>query len=733
MSVLLLVVASVPLMAQSLETAARAYRAEPTTANRAAVIRVAKPQVLGRLAVAGADLEGRRMPEALEGFLTVRRELPLLADHAEYGAAQALLSLDRKAEALPILMSLIGRDKPVSPHRAAAVFAAAETLTATGEPARAVTLLERYITIVPEAKGRYLYAVALEGAGNPKAAAMEFQKVFFEHARAPEAAKAEEALARLRASLGADYPPELPSSWIGRASQLTESGRGREAGAELTAILPSLTGAERERAMVGIGAARVRARDYAGALQHLNSFTPSVAALDAERLHHVTAAARRLKRDAEAGEALRVLAAKYPASPWRLEALLGDVHGHLVENRADQYEPIYEVCFSTFSQDQRASDCHWKYAWSHYLRRAPDSEGLLRAQVERYPGSEDTPAAMYYLGRIAEQRKELSVAKAYYEAVSGRYPNFYYGVVSRERLAAAVFSRVTADAGAAQRLAAVGLAESGAGADFEMDEATRARIRRGGQLASAGIDDWAEFELRFGASFDSKRNLIGIELSQLALRRGKPAQALRNIKFFSGKYLSWHLDDAPDKFWKLAFPLHYRDDLEKYSRANELDPFVVAGLIRQESEFDPGAVSRARAIGLTQIMPATGRELSRRLGIRKFTTSMLTQPEVNLRLGTYYLKRVLDSQEGLWVRALAGYNAGPARANRWKAWATFREPSEFIETIPFTETRNYVQSVLRNADIYRRVYGETTARVRSTVGARNASPTQGGRSAAGSR
>ncbi|MEZ5400338.1 MAG: transglycosylase SLT domain-containing protein [Bryobacteraceae bacterium] len=717
--------------AQDLARAVEAYKAKPAAATRAAVIKAANPRALGRLAVAYADLEGRRMPEALEGFLQVRRELPHLSDHADYGAAQALMSLGRKSEALPYLLSIAKAERPVSPHRAAGVFAASDILVEANEPAQAVSLLAANIPVVPEAKGRYLFAGALEAAGNAKAAAIEYQRVFFSQARHPEAAKAAEAMTRLRTALGADYPPEMPGSWLERAGILMESGRGKEAAAELTALLPSLTSGDRERAQVRIGAARYRARDYAGALTFLSGLTIKTPVLDAERLHYIAEAARRLDRTAERSAALRDLAARHPVSQWRLDALLGGVNGYLIANQPEQYEPIYQACYTTFARDERAGDCHWKYTWSRYLRRAADAGTLLREQVTQFPDSSDAPAAMYFLGRQHEQRRELGHARAYYEAASSRFPNYYYGVISRERLASPTLARVKPDATLSAELAALGLPESGTGSDFEMDEATRLRIRRGTQLAQASIADWAELELRFGAGADAKRNLIGLELAQMAIAQGKNAQGLRYVKAYSGPYLKWHIEDAPLKFWKLAFPLYFRDDLERESKANSLDPYIVAGLIRQESEFDPGAVSRARAIGLTQIMPATGRELSQRLKLRRFTTAMLKEPEVNLKLGTYYLKRILDSQQGFWVSTLAGYNAGPTRAKRWMTWANYREPSEFIETIPFEETRNYVQSVLRNADVYRRLYGAASARVRSTVGANNASPSQRSGRAAG--
>src|SRR5437899_10958617 len=105
--------------------------------------------------------------------------------------------------------------------------------------------------------------------------------------------------------------------------------------------------------------------------------------------------------------------------------------------------------------------------------------------------------------------------------------------------------------------------------------------------------------------------------------------------------------------------------LERNSRKNVLDPFLVTALIRQESEFNARAVSRSNARGLTQILPSTGRELSRRLKLRTYSAGQLFQPVVSLELGTFYLKSIADSLGGRWEAALAGYNAGPTRARSW--------------------------------------------------------------------
>jgi soluble lytic murein transglycosylase len=211
-------------------------------------------------------------------------------------------------------------------------------------------------------------------------------------------------------------------------------------------------------------------------------------------------------------------------------------------------------------------------------------------------------------------------------------------------------------------------------------------------------------ELRYGAQNEDQPQVLAVELAAMTTKTVGPDQAMRYIKRYAGSYLFLPIESAPLEFWKYAFPLPYRAELERFAKANGLDPFLVAALIRQESEFNPKAVSRMNARGLTQILPGTGRELSRRLKVKTYATASLFVPAVNLQLGTFYLKSIVDNLGGRWEAALAAYNAGPSRAKAWSSWGEFREPAEFIETVPFSETRNYIQTVLRNADTYRRIY-----------------------------
>ena len=139
---------------------------------------------------------------------------------------------------------------------------------------------------------------------------------------------------------------------------------------------------------------------------------------------------------------------------------------------------------------------------------------------------------------------------------------------------------------------------------------------------------------------------------------------------------------------------------------------MVAGLIRQESLFNPIAVSPAGAVGLMQVMPETGRSLARRVGIAGYSPAMLKDPDVNLRLGTLFLADQVRRYSNL-TEVFAAYNAGPGRVTAWRSFPERSDEDAFVERIPFAETRDYVKRLRLNRHVYELLYGaepETAAR-----------------------
>ena len=484
--------------------------------------------------------------------------------------------------------------------------------------------------------------------------------------------------------------------------KLLDAGQPERARKELESLVPKLGGAERDLARVRIGVADLSARDTAKAHRYLASLEVSSPEADAERLYYLLLSARRLNNQEQVSEALDRLARLYPNSKWRLEALIAAGNHYLIENQMEGYEPLYRACYESFPAEPEAANCHWKMVWGHYLRRREDAADLLRAHLRMFPAAQSASGALYFLGRLAEAANDIGSARGYYDEIAREYPNNYYTILARERLAR--LGAAPASAAVIEFLRGIRFPERARIKDFEPHATTKLRLERARVLASVGLEDWAEGELRFGPQNEDQPHVLAMELATISSRRTAPDQAMRYIKRYASGYLYLPIDSAPLDFWRLAFPMPYRIDLERFSKQNGLDPFLVAALIRQESEFNPKAVSRANARGLTQILPSTGRELSRRLKVRPYSTAKLFQPVVNLQLGSFYLKTMIDQLGGHWEAALAAYNAGLTRAHSWLTWAEFREPAEFIETVPFSETRNYIQTVLRNADVYRRLY-----------------------------
>jgi len=169
-------------------------------------------------------------------------------------------------------------------------------------------------------------------------------------------------------------------------------------------------------------------------------------------------------------------------------------------------------------------------------------------------------------------------------------------------------------------------------------------------------------------------------------------------------YFAVDLSALPRSYWEALFPKPYWTDLKKFSSANALDPYMVASLIRQESEFNPAAQSNKNALGLMQLLPRVGKTVAKQEKLKHFSTQQLFTPAINLQLGTRYFRSMVD-QFGGFEYALAAYNAGDDRVKDWQAAGKYRDIYEFVESIPFTETREYVQAIMRNANVYRQLYG----------------------------
>jgi len=699
----LLLVSAVCLQAQSLEPLARAYREKNSPQNKAplAAFAAAHPKDLdGALALFALGASEKLPAEAVRLLEKAGPRLPKLGDYIAMLLASNELALKNYTKAIQhsnIVFSYV----PLSPLGARTAPIAAKAYLETGKPTLGVQILRKFAADIYQPAGELLLAKCLEAAADKPAAAIAFQNVYYQYPGTTEAVEADGALHRLRSELGGAYPPPMPQAILGRAAKIM-SKSPRLARTELEHVIPVLGGADREVAQVRIGEAELRSKVFDESRSYLSGLALSAPEADAERLFHLFTIARRKDDESGMAKALNELAQKHPKSTWRLNALVSAGDYHTLENNHATYEPLFKACFENFSSTPQAALCHWKYTWSVYLRRKPEAADRLREHLKYFPTSDNANKALYFLGRLYEDSRDAASANTLFNELSRRYPNTYYAMLARERQKGLKTAAESVQATAF--LNEVKLPSFQFDATVKPNAETQARIDRSRLLGAAGLMEFLELELRFGAKHGAQVLLSAMELAAAFTKRGEAARGLRWMKNLVPNYLYIPIQSVPPQFWELLFPLPFRDTVEQHAQLRSLDPYIVAGLIRQESEFNPKVISYANAYGLTQIMPATGRDLSRRLGIKGYTTRSLFLPEVNIQLGAFYLRMLLNSLNNHVEATLASYNAGKSRADKWLGWERYREPAEFIETIPFTQTRDYVQSVIRNANIYRSLY-----------------------------
>jgi soluble lytic murein transglycosylase len=223
-------------------------------------------------------------------------------------------------------------------------------------------------------------------------------------------------------------------------------------------------------------------------------------------------------------------------------------------------------------------------------------------------------------------------------------------------------------------------------------------------LISIEMYDEALDEVEFAERAWGASTTLSATRAWLLNRTGELRPAINLMRRTYPQFLAAGGESMPPDVLSIIFPLQYWSLISTHAAAHALDPYLVAALVAQESTFDKDIVSAAKAVGLMQIMPTTGRRWARRLGIRSFSTRRLTVPEVNVRIGTAYFADLMK-QFGSEPAALAAYNAGESRVVRWQRERPGVPRDEFIDDIPFPETQNYVRRILGTADDYRRLYG----------------------------
>jgi soluble lytic murein transglycosylase len=227
-------------------------------------------------------------------------------------------------------------------------------------------------------------------------------------------------------------------------------------------------------------------------------------------------------------------------------------------------------------------------------------------------------------------------------------------------------------------------------------------------LLGVELYDQALDELHYAQKVWGDSPAIQATIAWIYYRRGELRTGINVMKRAYPQYMAAGGEKLPAELLKVLFPINYWPLIKRYSNEHQLDPYIVAALIAQESTFTADVKSAANAYGLMQLLPSTGRQYAKLLHLPRFSLGMLTSAETNIKMGTAYFADLVKQFGGTHF-ALATYNAGPSRIAKWIAAKPGLERDEFIDDIPFPETQNYVKRILGTAEDYRRLYGSEGA------------------------
>ncbi len=553
---------------------------------------------------------------------------------------------------------------------------------------RAAEVYARALKGTPANEDRltHRWGVALERAGNLAGSASAHRRVFYDFPLSGDAARSGEALERLAAQV----PPldNAAAKERARADALYAARRwapAREAYVRVSGAAGPPT--DREQAAVRMAAVDVQLKQFRSAADRLRPLA-AAGSHQAEALLHLGLAQRGLGRDDDFVQSARTLLANFPASPYTEEALNHLAIWYVLRDDDKTAAETFAAMVDRFPAGRFAERAAWKAGWWAY--RHDDLAGAVKyfeIGAANFPRSDFRPPWLYWSGRAKAKLGDSTGATARFTLTATDYRNSYYG-----RLA-------VAHLGEQQRLVPPGVTAS-----------PTAKVtpppteRQIGLLLSLGLHDLALSETQFARRVfgDSPALMATAALAQH--RAGRLRPAINQMKRAYPQYLAAGGESLPADVLRVLFPLDHWPLLESRAKGHGLDPYLIAALAAQESTFDAGISSSAGAIGLMQIMPATGRGFAKRLAITPFSTGRLTEPEVNVAIGTKYFADLMR-QFGGAAYALAGYNAGEHRVIRWRAQRPGLPTDEWIDDIPFPETQNYVKRILGTAEDYRRLYG----------------------------
>jgi soluble lytic murein transglycosylase len=647
------------------------------------------------------------------------RDHSLLGDYALFMRGNALEQAGSLPEARATYEQLL-EIYPASLRSRDAVLLDANIIMRSGNAA-AVPALLKDLAAKDDATALLLTAKAYEQTSDASRALASYRHLYFYAPAAAESLEAAAAIPRLSSSLLAANAEEASA----RADNLYEAKRFSEALQAYDDAFDRFPAtAANSKAQLRRVIAAASTRKIADAVSALNAIPSSAGDTRAEALYYVAQTYARMKQWDQARATVEDLRRAFPKSQFTPRALVNV--GQIAEDANNEADASYflRTAVNSYQGSADVAQAQFDLAWmSHETNNFPESSKLLTEHLAYYAdkNTDNRGRAGYWAARDSERAGKLAEARALYQAMLARYDANWYGYLAKQRLDALFRSGIgtvppktfpsdSVVGRAVANLQTVTVAEETAGA--QEDKA----IAKADELTNVGLDDWALEELAVASASAANSPRVNLAIARVYRWQEDNVHALNVLKKSFPDYSQMKPEELTREEWDVFYPLSYWDIIVQESRAKNLDPFQVAGLIRQETVFMPRARSSARAYGLMQVLIPTGVLTAKKYGLeRTITEESLYEPRLNIQLGTAYLRDQID-KFGRIEYVAAAYNAGPIRAVQWRT-SLPSEIDEWAEAVPFKETRGYVQGVVRNRLQYLRLY-DANGKFRPEVGTR---------------
>jgi soluble lytic murein transglycosylase len=656
----------------------------------------------------------------------VIRDQTSVYDYALSMRGNALEQIGKDAEARATYQQLMHEYPKSLRARDAALRSAA--LLMKNNDTTAVPLLLKDFAQANDAAALLLTAKAYEQTSDSTRALASYRRLYFFAPTSAESTEAATAIGRL----GSTPVPATIEEAMARAERFYAGKRFADAVTaygDAFARFPATATTENQ---LRRGIAAHNARKTPEAVAALTSIPTSAADTRAEGLFYLAQTYARARQWEPARTTLEDMRRNFPNSSFtpRAFAAVGQIADDAKNSTDAAY--FFKTAVQSFPGAVEIAQAQFNLAWdAHEAKNFSESSKLLTEHLALYAdkNTDNRGRAGYWAARDSERAGKLAEARVLYEAMQARYDANWYGYLAKQRLDVLskstqpkLFAPDSMVARAAANLKTVTVAEETAGPDED------ARILKADQLSNVGLDEWALAELSEAGQKAPDSPRVNLAIARIYRSDDDNVRALNTLRVSYPDYSQMKPEEMTREEWDVFYPLAYWDIIQQESRARNLDPYQVAGLIRQETIFAARSRSSANAYGLMQVLVPTARLTAKKYGVsQEITAESLYQPRLNIQLGTAYLRDQID-KFGRIEYVAAAYNAGPMRAVQWKASLPF-EIDEWAEAVPFKETRGYVQGVVRNRLQYLRLYDER-GNFRAEVGTRavstptpNASPT----------